>query len=462
MTIDAETAAPFYPPWVRGPAKPYNVAQYFLHFVDNPLSVMPQPVYHELIYQVGRRITYVCDPALVKRILLDDRDDFPKSPMERQVFGAMLGNGLLTAEDPDWRWQRQTAAPQFRHADILNYVPSMAAAALEQVNVWRADASNRPRSIDTDMSRITFRVIAETMLRSDDKAVTLALERSNSDYLLPISWPLAYGVVGLPTDLPFPGRARRRDAACNMREAVGDLVAERRRRPPAERDFCSRLLAAKDPETGDAMQDSQLVDNLLTFLLAGHETTAKALCWALYLLARQPEWEARLLDEVRRVAGDGPIDGGHIEHLVATTKFLKETMRLYPPIPSVGRVARKDVDLGGTRIAAGGFVLIPMYAIHRHHRLWDDPDRFDPERFSVEEEARRPRYHYMPFGAGPRVCIGASFSMVEAAVMLATFVRAARFEVPAGYVPVPLSRITLQPKGGMPLMVRMRESRRTR
>jgi len=452
-TLDS---APFYPPTVTPPEKPLPLPLYFLKFVDNPLSVMPAPVYRELTYQVGKRITYICDPALVKRILLDDREKFSKTPTERATFGPLLGNGLLTAEGRDWRWQRQTSAPQFRHADILSYVPAMSEAAAALVEEWRADTSGRQRLIDEDLSRVTYRVIAETMLHSDDPAMSAALERSNRDFLLPVSWPFAYGILGLPTDLPYPGRDRRRRAVRDMRAAVGALVAERRARPPAREDFFTRLLAARNPETGEGMDDEQMVDNLLTFLLAGHETTAKGLSWALYLVARLPEWEHRLLDEVTRVAGHDPIEARHIEGLVETAKFLKETMRLYPPISSIGRIPLQDIDIGGLKVEAGRIVLVPIYAVHRHRKLWDDPDRFDPERFSPEREAAQVRYQYMPFGAGPRVCIGLSFAMLEAIVMLATYVRAARFEVAPGYVPIPLSRITLQPKGGMPLAVRMR------
>jgi cytochrome P450 len=206
------------------------------------------------------------------------------------------------------------------------------------------------------------------------------------------------------------------------------------------------------------MADEQMVDNLLTFLLAGHETSAKSLAWMLYLVALSPAWEQRLLAEVTRVAGDDPIGAQHVDQLTDAAMFIKEAMRLYPPISSLARVATKDVDLGGTPVAKGNIIVMPIFAIHRHERLWEDPGRFDPERFTPEREAKQVRYQYMPFGAGPRVCIGASFATLEATILLASFVRAARFEVPPGHVPVPLSRIALQPKGGMPLKVWMRDA----
>lgn len=445
-----------YPPFLAAPEKPLSLPAYFINFVHNPLGATPAVVYREPIFQYRKRLTYVTEPQLIKRILLDEFTEFPKTIIERYVFTALLGKGILTAHGADWRWQRQAAAPLFRPTEIQRYAPIMTAAAERVLTDWRALSPGSLRLVDQDTTRAAFRVIAETMLHSDDPAVTAALERANRDYLLPLSWPGVYGVLGLPEWLPYPRRSARRAAERDMRSAVGNLVKERRHQRLARDDLMTRLLSAKDPETGQSMADEQMVDNLLTFLLAGHETSAKALAWMLYLVARSPKWERRMLDEIKSVAGQEPIGAEHVSRLAAVTMFIKEGMRLYPPISSLARVATKDFDLDGTLVKKGGIIVIPIFAVHRHQRLWEDPSRFDPERFTPERESEQVRYQYMPFGAGPRVCIGASFAMLEATILLATFVRAARFEVPAGYVPVPLSRIALQPKGGMPLKVRMR------
>jgi cytochrome P450 len=458
---EAPGEEPLYPPFPSPPPQPLGPLSYFLNFVRNPLSVMPAVVYREPIFQYRGRITYVTDPPLIKRILLDEFADFPKTPVERYVFSGLLGSGLLTTHGSEWRWQRQAAAPIFRHAEILRYGPVMSAAAEGVVAKWRAQVPGAVRRVDDDTTRAAFSVIAETMLHSDDPAVTAALERSNSDYLLPMSWPAVYGMLGLPQRLPYPRRGVRRDAERDMRASVGNLVRERRRQTATRVDLMTRLLAARDPESGQSMSDERMVDNLLAFLLAGHETTAKSLAWMLYLVARSPAWESRLLEEITAVAGCAPVEAAHVERLTATAMFIKEAMRLYPPISSLVRVATKDVDLAGTAVRAGSLIVIPIFAIHRHRLLWDDPHRFDPQRFAPEAEARLVRYQYMPFGAGPRICIGASFAMLEATIMLATFVRAARFEVPAGHVPIPLSRVALQPKNGMPLLVSMREPQGT-
>jgi cytochrome P450 len=212
-------------------------------------------------------------------------------------------------------------------------------------------------------------------------------------------------------------------------------------------------MAARDPETGQSMNDEQLIDNLLTFYMAGHETTAKALTWTLYLLARSPEWSAAVKDEIARVAAGAPIASEHIERLVLVQQVLKESMRLYPPVPIMSRQAVAPTRIEGHDIAAGASVLIPIYVIHRHTKRWQDPDAFDPTRFAAGGEAQIPRYQYLPFGAGPRICIGMAFAMMEATAMLATLLQHASFEAVEGHEPAPIARITLVPKGGMPLKV---------
>jgi cytochrome P450 len=234
---------------------------------------------------------------------------------------------------------------------------------------------------------------------------------------------------------------------------VHAIVERRRRSAQLADDLLGRLLAARDPETGEPMGDENLVDNLLTLLEAGHETTAKALTWCLYLLARAPEWQQRVREEVIAVTGGAPVDGSHIDKLALTQRVLKEAMRLYPPAPVLSRLSPKATTLGGHELKAGTNIVMPIFAIHRHRRLWEDPDRFDPDRFLPDREARYWRTQFMPFGAGPRICIGMSFAMAEATAILATLVRGARFEWDGKHLPEPVSRVTLRPKGGMPLKV---------
>jgi cytochrome P450 len=218
-------------------------------------------------------------------------------------------------------------------------------------------------------------------------------------------------------------------------------------------DLMGRLMRVRDPDTDTPMSDKQLIDNLLTFLVAGHETTAKALTWTLYLLARAPEWQERVRAEVRDVAGTAPIGAEHLDRLRMTRQVLQEAMRLYPPAPVLTRVTSAPVELAGHTIGPGVLINMPIFAIHRHRKLWDDPERFDPERFTPEREKKLLRTQFMPFGFGQRICIGMSFAMIEATVLLAMLVRGAHFAWDGHHAPEPVSRVTLRPKGGMPLIV---------
>jgi cytochrome P450 len=245
-------------------------------------------------------------------------------------------------------------------------------------------------------------------------------------------------------------------AAATLHSAVAAMIRERRASGREPDDLMHRLMVARDPESGQSMNDERLIDNLLTFYLAGHETTARALTWTLYLLARSPEWSALLEEEVAHVTGGGEITSAHIERLVLVQQVLKEAMRLYPPVPMMSRQAVADAQLGEHIIRAGTSVLIPIYAIHRHAKRWEDPDAFDPTRFAPERETQLARYQYMPFGAGPRICIGMAFAMIEAAAILATLLQHARFATVEGHEPIPVARVTLLPGGGMPLRVSIR------
>ena len=203
------------------------------------------------------------------------------------------------------------------------------------------------------------------------------------------------------------------------------------------------------------MSDEELIDNLSTFLLAGHETTAKALTWTLYLLARSPQWQERVRAEVLSVTGGRAVTAEHIAHLTVTQRVLKESMRLYPPVPAMTRVNLQATELGGIVLPEPALIVIPVFAVHRHKATWEDPERFDPDRFLPEREANLKRTQFMPFGAGPRVCIGAAFALTEATVILATLLQSVRFSWDGTHKPEPISRVTLHPKGGMPLKVEM-------
>jgi cytochrome P450 len=455
----AEAADTLHVPRVAPLEGRLGALSFFARLLHNPLRILPAAAYEEDVVRAeraGRLVCWITEPGVIKTVLLDKRDIFERTSVTQRLLGPLLGNGVLTADGADWKWQRQTAAPVFRHHDLLSFVPVIGEAAERLLGEWRQDAYGATRNIDRDMTLVTFDVISHTLLPGGDHHVGPLIGQANVDYQKPLGWQMAYANFRLPAWLPHPGWLKMQSARRRLRSAVASLVAERRARPTGKDDLLQRLANAKNPETGAQMPDELLIDNLLTFLMAGHETTAKALTWTLYLLARAPAWGDRIAEEVRQIAGAGPLKPEHIDKLTLTTQVLKESMRLYPPAPIISRQAKCDSDLAGVPIKAGTQIIIPIYAIQRHRRRWSNPDHFDPSRFAPPQEAEIPRYQYMPFGAGPRICIGMAFAMIEGIAILASLVRAARFAVAPGVDPEPISRVTLRPAGGMPLAVRLR------
>lgn len=447
---------PFYPPTVKPSARALPLLPFLARFVSNPLRSLPRAVYEQRIVTYGRRplVAWVTDPDLTETVLLKQAAIFPKTRLDKRVLKPVVGDGLLTSDGEKWKWQRKLASPLFRHQEVLAYVPHMAAAANEQVARWRDLGPGNVADILLDMTETTFTVIARTVLAGIDEASGKDIQRAGHGYLDPIMWEVAAALLRAPEGMWHPGRNKMRKAAVQGRAEFYKLLEKRRALGPGGDDLIGRMMAARDPETGQAMSDEELVDNLATFLIAGHETTAKALVWTIYLLARAPDWQEKIREEIASVTGGGrSISAEDVARLSLTQRVLKESMRLYPPVPVMTRVNIEPFELGGVQLAGPTLIVVPVYAIHRHRKLWSDPDRFDPDRFLESREGAYRRTQFMPFGFGQRVCIGASFAMTEATVLLATFVSRARFSWDGRHVPEPVSRVTLRPKGGMPLIV---------
>lgn len=431
--------------------------RFFARFIRNPLQALPRSVYTDPVVTYGKKrplVTWVTDPELLERILLRDVDRFPKTDLDRRVLTPILGDGILTAEGDSWRSQRKLASPIFRYAELLGYVPTMVDATEQLIEDWKRRGREFITDVEEAMTDTTFSVIARTVLAGIDEDEAGAVKRATRTYLDRISWEIAASMLRLPETMWHPGRARMRSSAAEVRAIVQRLLAQRREARGSGNDLVSRMIDARHPTTGTPMTDATIVDNLTTFLFAGHETTAKALTWTLYLLARSPEWQDRLRNEVQHAIGSKRLGPGTIERLPLTLRVLKEAMRLYPPAPVITRLSTEDLDLGGRLVSKQSLIVIPIFVLHRHRRLWDDPDRFDPDRFLPENEAKYPRTQFMPFGYGPRICIGSSFAMLEATAILATLLLSVRFEWDGRHEPEPVSRVTLRPKGGMPLIIR--------
>jgi len=452
----------FVPPTVRPPPAPLPLWRFVPTFIVNPLKAIPEPVYHEPIVvpgMLGGRLAWVTEPALVERILLDDHQIFPKSRVERRIFEPIIGDAILTAEGANWRWQRRTVAPIFRHGELIGQVPEMAAAGARLMARWRAEGRILRRNIAAAMTDLTFDVLQSTIFEGATESEAQVLKTEIGAYLERSSWDIACEILRLPPGVWHPARRAMRRSAIALNETMRAIVAREKSKGWPGRGLMAKLGHARDPETGAPMGDELIAHNLLTFAAAGHETTAKALTWTLYLLARAPKWQELVREEVARVCGRGGIEGAHVDRLETTRAVIKEALRLYPPAPVMGRMAANDVTLGPHRLKSGAMLVIPIYVIHRHRKLWREPDAFDPTRFGEEREAHYARTQFMPFGFGPRTCIGMSFAIFEAVVLLAELVRSARFSCDPSFAPEPLSRVTLRPKGGMRLDVEMIDAR---
>ncbi len=431
-----------------------------LRILGNPVASWGEDFYREalVVYRwLGLETAFVMDPEAVESVLLDTSGSYSKQPLNDEVLGAAIGGGLLSAEGEDWRWQRRLTAPMFRADDMLGFVPAFAAAAAPMLERWTASGSGAVQDIDRDMTRVTFQALQDTVLgASVGEEDRRFIEAASAKFLVHSIWKVALSSLRLPPWIPHPGAREMARDAQTMRGVAARVLANAREAGSGGNDLLTRLITARDPATGEVMPDRLIIDNLVTFLVAGHETTSRALTWSLYLLALFPEWQERLREEVRRVAGDGAAIGrDDIARLVLLDQAFQEAMRLYSPVPILMRLTTRAVTVGGVALKKGATIIIPIYVIHRHRRLWRDPLKFDPARFAPEAKAGRPRCAYMPFGAGPRTCIGGTFAMVEGKTLLARILAAARLELPEGERPLPFARITLRPKDGLKLKVTM-------
>jgi cytochrome P450 len=376
------------------------------------------------------------------------------------VLAPGLGNGLLTAEGEEWRLQRRTLAPLFSPRHVAGFWPATTDAAERVARRLARRPPGRVTDMALEMTRVTLDVLERTIfthgLRHDPDALGRAITRF-FEALGPVD-PL--DLFGMPAWLPRIGRWRARPALRFFEEVVGELIDGRRRLlasgEPAPADILTLLLEAADPETGKGLTDVEVRANIVTFIGAGHETTANALTWTLYLLSQAPDVRERVEAEVDAVLGDGTMEPGALDRLVFTRAVLDEAMRLYPPVPYMSRTPIADDRIGDLKIPRGSYVAIVPFVLHRHRTLWEEPDAFVPERFLPENRGRIDRFAYLPFGAGPRVCIGASFSIQEAMIVLAHLVRTLRFDLAEGHAVRPLHRVTLRPDGGLPMRISKR------
>jgi cytochrome P450 len=399
-------------------------------------------VYNRLLFL---NMYTVLKPEYIEQVLLTNQKNYPKPRALRNMLGPVLGEGLLLSEGDFWRRQRRIAAPAFQHNRIAGLVDLMSAEAQTMAEQWRS--KTEPFDVAAEMMALTFTIIARSMF-SIDVANEIETVRRLANYVVSAR-PSSLDLLGLPQWIPRLHPKEFREAVKAFDALVARIIAERRASAADHGDLLSMLLSARDAETGEGMSDRQLRDEILTIMLAGHETTANALSWCWYLLAEHPEAEARLHEELERVLGGRAPRREDIPELKYTRMVIEETLRLYPPAFIIGRTAMDEDWIGGVRIPPGAMIIVHPYITHRNPNLWPEPERFIPERFTPEETARRHRFAYLPFGGGPRICIGNGFAMTEAAVILATLAQSHRLRLAPGHEVKPIGLVTLRPRDGV-------------
>jgi cytochrome P450 len=362
-------------------------------------------------FRLGRQQTYmVTTPTAVERVLVDDADAFSKPDFQTDAMEQLLGQGLLLSEGPFWREMRQLAQPAFSPGRIADLTEMMAERADQLVERWEP---GEVRDVEAEMARVTVEIIVDAMFGAELGPARTRRVQENLEPLGRRFEPDPKRAV-VPDWLPTAENREYQAAIENLEAVIDDVVAERRADDSDDADdLLGILLAAR--ERGD-VDERQIRDEMMTMLLAGHDTTALALTYTWYLLAEHPAVERKLHEEIDDVV-DGRPTLGDVRDLSYTRQVLDEAMRLYPPVYTMFRQTDRDVELAGYDIAAGSLVMLPQWAIHRDPRYFDDPETFRPERWA---DADHPTYAYFPFGAGPRSCIGKRFSLTEATMLLAT------------------------------------------
>ena len=443
------------PPHIEPHREPLSLLQSLKAARRNVLEIIPAIAYRQPIVS-GRmgnaRWHMVQDPPSLRRIYLDNADNYPKSEVMLRMLRPAIGNSLFTAEGAEWRWQRRAVAPVFAHRNVTALAPVMTATA-ERAS-QRLGAAGQEVELVSEMLTATFDVICEVALSGREHFDAAVYGEAILRYFQTAGKASLLDFLRVPGWFPRPGELLGLGAVRTMQDMVAKAIGARRKQATGQADdLLDFMLKAKDPETGHAMSPKDVLHNMQFFIVAGHETTALALSWALQLLALSPSIQAQAAAEARAVLGDQPATFDHLEAMPLSRRILEESMRLYPPVGMLAREVVASDHLSGRDIAAGDVIFLPLYALHRHALLWDAPNAFNPDRFLPDQVSARDRYTYLPFGAGPRVCVGANFAMMQAQIILATLL--ARFDFAPGPAPLPKPTMlmTVRPDNGIKLRV---------
>jgi cytochrome P450 len=428
---------------------------------NNPLEAWTAAHFEKPIVTSGLsvgRVAVVSDPAAIRRVLFDNSRNYQKDWLQRRVLSAGLTGGLLTTEGQSWRTQRRALAPLFARKAVMNFSAAMIDVAnglVERLGQREGDVVD----IAVEATRVTLEVLERTIFSDGLGRAPEEIRLAMKSYFDTIGRIDPFDMLGVPDFVPRPARWKLRPMLRVFESAIDSIIAMRRERIACDpdsvpRDILTFLLEAADPESGEGLSEAEIRANILTFIAAGHETTANCISWSLFLLSQSPEWRERIQCEADREFAGAP--DGLADRLIETRAVIDEANRLYPPITAISRVAIGPDDLAGEPIKPGTMVVIAPYVVHRHRALWKKPNNFDPNRFLGDAREMIDRFAYLPFGVGPRICIGATFAIQEASIIVGTIVRNFRLEMVSGCTPWPVQKVTLRPKDGLPMIVRRR------
>lgn len=450
----------------KPPAREGRVSlwRYMRLFRADILSAQPARLYRAWMAEFRTPFfrSYLCnEPALVDLVLKERPDDFPKSDRVREGLTPLLGNSVFVTNGETWKRQRRIIDPAFEGGRLRDTFPAMLAAGQGAVARLAGHATGQPVEIEAETSHVAADVIFRTLfsIPIEDKIATRVFNEFREHQRTQPMLNLA-AFLPLPRWFPRFHRAKTKATARTIRDLITRLTRRRMEEiaaGTAPDDLATKIMTTTDPETGDRFDTPEMVDQVAIFFLAGHETSASALAWALYLLAMHPDWQDRLAAEARGVLTDGTMGFSDMGKLRVSRDVFRETLRLYPPVPMMVREADCPETFRDRQVPKGSQIVLSPWHQHRHERLWDRPDAFDPARFATENGKACLRTAYMPFSAGQRVCTGAGFAMIEGPLLLSMLVGAYRFDLVPERPAMPVAHLTVRGKDGIWLKVTPRE-----
>ena len=453
----------FCPPAPCPPPSRLGLVETLIRLRRNPLECWSADCFDEPILKIRLPLTdtfLVHHPQAIKRVLMDNAKNYPKDTIQRRILSFGLSDGLLSVEGERWETQRRSLAPLFARRTVNSFARPMLAAANDLAMTWAKLGPSAVIDAAAEMTVVTLNVLARTIFSDGIGGDITEFRTAMNAYFGAVGRIGALDLFGAPAYVPRPGQRRLRRTMAYF-ETVIDRIIELRRQRLADlgerpNDLLTLLLCSLDPATGGRLSLKEVRSNILTFLSAGHETTANTLAWSLFLLSQAPEWRSRVQEEAMRELADPADDLA--DRLIVTKAVVEEALRLYPPIAAVSRTAVEADTLGDFVVKPRSLIVIAPYVLHRHHLLWNEPAAFDPSRFLPEKRGDIPRFAYLPFGVGPRICIGSSFALQEAAIVLAVLVSHFEMQLIPGAEVWPLQRITLRPAKGLPMAISRRSA----